>query len=407
MTPFYPIIARDKQLDSFGTGLIFSLQPSVAVLASCFLGNSLYIVGKRNAYTFGLLSAVIYIQGIALVLLASIERLPYKWFITISVFTQIFGGFAVACTYTAGFAIIYSDYGDRAVNIVGFMESFAGVGVMIGPLMAASAYGTLGFSGICLLSSAAIILSIIPMWFVLKSKRKYVAEDSEVTIWDLLSHRYILLDVSPVLLLFLAYGLVQVSLSPYLEEKYNYSMKDIGMVFFIETGLYTLFTFFFASVVHLLDKRWMMLVSISLQTSCCLLMGDIIGFEISGYHIIVGYTISSIGGSLAFGKIYIVRALPSMNETATDLLGWDNDDRLKDALSGILTAGTCIGEIIGPILGGLLVEFTSYNIAYICLFGVGILLMMLYYHTFYIYRENEYVLLKNDKDMEIRDTKTR
>lgn len=61
MTPFYPIIARDKQLDSLGIGLIFSLQPSVAVLASGFLGNSLYIVGRRNAYTFGLLSAVIYI----------------------------------------------------------------------------------------------------------------------------------------------------------------------------------------------------------------------------------------------------------------------------------------------------------------------------------------------------------
>lgn len=342
-----------------------------------------------------------------MVLLASIEHLPYEWFITLSVFTQIFGGFAIACTYTAGFAIIYSDYGDRAGNIVGFMESFAGVGAMMGPLLAASAYGTLGFSGICLVSSTAIFLSIIPMWFMLKFKRKYVLEDSDVTIWDLLSHRYILVDVSAVLLFFLAYGLVQVSLSPYLEDKYNYSMNDIGMVFFIETGLYTLVTFFFASIVHLLDKRWMMLVSISLQTSCCFIMGDMIGIKMAGYHIIGGYIISSIGGSLVFCKIYIVRALPSMNETATHLLGWDNDDRLKDALSGILTAGTCTGEIIGPILGGLLVEFTSYHIAYICLFGVGILLMILYYHTFYIYKENEYILLPNDKDVEIREYKTR
>lgn len=59
MTPFFPIIARDKQLDHFTIGLIFSLQPCVAVLTSGFLGNSLYMVGRRNAYIFGLLSAVI------------------------------------------------------------------------------------------------------------------------------------------------------------------------------------------------------------------------------------------------------------------------------------------------------------------------------------------------------------
>lgn len=222
---------------------------------------------------------------------------------TLTVFTQIFGGVAVACTYTAGFAIVYSDYGDRAGNIVGFMESFAGVGAMMGPLMAAAAYDTLGFSGICLCSSIAVFLSIVPMWFVLKFKKQYVVEDSEVTIWAVLSHRYILVDVSAVLLFFLSYGLVQVSLSTYLEEEYNYNMNNIGMVFFIETGLYTMATFLFASIVHLLDKRWMMIVSIFIQSICYLFMGDIIGIKFAGYHIIAGYVISAIGGSLAFGNI--------------------------------------------------------------------------------------------------------
>lgn len=81
-----------------------------------------------------------------------------------------------------------------------------------------------------------------------------------------------------------------------------------------------------------------------------------------------------------------------MSETATNILGWDNDDRLKDALSGILTAGTCSGEIIGPILGGFLVEFTSYHTAYISLFTFGLMLMCIYYHTFYIYKYHDYNL---------------
>lgn len=186
MAPFYPLIAVNKGMPPFLIGIVFSAQPLVAVFASCYIGNNLFRFGRRNIYIAGLTSG-----GVSLMMLAYAEDLTYVLFTILSISSRGLAGIALAFTYTAGFAIITSDYKDKAQNIVGLMETFGGLGLSMGPVLGAVAYSSLGFKGIFLLASGSILIFVIPMWFLLKQRSRYSTKNQKVGMFQLARNKVI------------------------------------------------------------------------------------------------------------------------------------------------------------------------------------------------------------------------
>jgi MFS family permease len=72
-----------------------------------------------------------------------------------------------------------------------------------------------------------------------------------------------------------------------------------------------------------------------------------------------------------------------MINTATEELGLHNDDQLADALSseayiGLMSFFTALGEIVGPTLGGFLVEKYDYQVTFGVLSLISFMVLVLY-----------------------------
>jgi predicted MFS family arabinose efflux permease len=72
-----------------------------------------------------------------------------------------------------------------------------------------------------------------------------------------------------------------------------------------------------------------------------------------------------------------------MINTATEELGLHNDDQLADALSsevylGLMSLSVALGEIVGPPLGGFLVEEYSYQVTFALLTLICLVVLVVY-----------------------------
>jgi MFS family permease len=72
-----------------------------------------------------------------------------------------------------------------------------------------------------------------------------------------------------------------------------------------------------------------------------------------------------------------------MINTATEELGLHNDDQLADALSseayiGLMSLFIALGEIVGPPLGGFLVEKYDYQVTFGVLSLISFMVLVLY-----------------------------
>ena len=85
-----------------------------------------------------------------------------------------------------------------------------------------------------------------------------------------------------------------------------------------------------------------------------------------------------------------------MIESSSRYLGLDEDETLNDALSGISTIGVNLGEILGPLTSGLLNNFLGYSSAFLCLYGVSLIVLLIYVSVYCYYKK------RNVEDMGIK-----
>lgn len=71
-----------------------------------------------------------------------------------------------------------------------------------------------------------------------------------------------------------------------------------------------------------------------------------------------------------------------MFESAVKLNRYQEDDRLRDALSALLAMSVSGGEILGPIFGGLLIQFTNFYVTFIIAALVASVVLGLYLSVF-------------------------
>jgi MFS family permease len=72
-----------------------------------------------------------------------------------------------------------------------------------------------------------------------------------------------------------------------------------------------------------------------------------------------------------------------MIAAATEELGLLNDDQLSDTLSsklhtGLMILSNSLGEICGPVLGGLLVQVYGYQVAFSVMSAISISVFLVY-----------------------------
>lgn len=124
-----------------------------------------------------------------------------------------------------------------------------------------------------------------------------------------------------------------------------------------------------------------MVVGIVLYSVSFLMIGPWEVLFSNKWLVIASLPLIGTGYSLASGDLYTVPAVPHMLEVSTKDYLYRNDDRLNDALSTVMNVCDNVGEILGPLAAGVLVNFFPFSsvsaaIGFI-LFGYGILYLAL------------------------------
>ena len=78
---------------------------------------------------------------------------------------------------------------------------------------------------------------------------------------------------------------------------------------------------------------------------------------------IVGASLPLFGLMLStlYSKSYVVPVQPHMILVAKDTYGYPEDDRLNDMISSLTQMTLAAGEIVGPVLGALLMQAYSFE----------------------------------------------
>jgi MFS family permease len=191
------------------------------------------------------------------------------------------------------------------------------------------------------------------------------------------------MDVLVVILINLGYGIIDISLAPHLHYKFNYTESDVAEVFILITVLYAVTSFSLSCIIDKLPKKRLISICVLIHVLFFVLVSDMPGlFPDTSLLIVIGVSFSGIGGSVGYSNIHIVASLPSMFESAVQICRYEEDDRLRDALSALLAVSVSGGEILGPLLGGCLIQFMNFSMAFVAAAILASAVLVLYLSVF-------------------------
>ena len=363
----YPVTAEDRGIPSWLVGMVFSSMAAISFPLSLWIGKNLSRIGRRKVITLGLLLA-----SVALLLLAFIVYLDNTWFLVMSFASRMVGGVAMAFVYTAGCAIITSDYQEKAQKYLPAAEFFAGIGLTIGPTLGAVAYHVLGFTGITLVASVPFVLLTVLVGVFIKPSSSLETSSGKFEFSKLLKNPNIILDAVLITYMNACITFLDPSLGPYLNSL-GYSVNMIGVAFLMGCVGYCITCLVLAFTVHKLDVKLMQCISL---LTCSLMMALVPPWhEVSGHSTVLTFAaLASVGVALACP---FSGTMPAMTEIA-ESRGFKNTDQLQDAISGIFAFAFSMGDIAGPLTSGFLVHLVGFENAMLVMSGLGLALSCVY-----------------------------
>lgn len=304
-------------------------------------------------------------------------------FLLVGLAARVLSGLGYACVCTVstpytGFAIAQSDYAESLNEVLGMIEFASGLGLMVGPALGAFVYYFLGFRGVFWSLSVLFILSAPVIYCGLGPDRGYIqsGETSEgVNVYT--SPRLVVNSLA------MGYAMALISffdtaIAPHLME-YGVATVDIGIILAASDCGYTLMSLILSKILHLLSLKWVLVTGLILACTAYTLMGPwpwLYPQEL--WVVILGIACLSV--SLG---IVVVSTMPNLVKVATVVLGMPNDDPLADALSsknyaGMLATYMSLGEVVGPLLGGYLVDVWGFANGAAVMGGIGLVLLVMF-----------------------------
>lgn len=118
------------------------MNPFFYVAASFMIGSRLRKIGRKCAFTLGLL--LIVCQLFTLALLEHVNHVGM--FVSCAMVAQALGGLGAGTNTTACFSLVTTFFADDKQRLIGYLECGIGLGLLVGPILGALLYSIGGYS---------------------------------------------------------------------------------------------------------------------------------------------------------------------------------------------------------------------------------------------------------------------
>ncbi|KAK1793327.1 hypothetical protein P4O66_011724, partial [Electrophorus voltai] len=221
--PFFPQEAAKRGVDQAVIGLIFGCYAMCSLIGSLILGKYIVQIGAKFMITAGL-----FVSGGCTVAFGFLDRVrEVEVFIALCFVVRSVNAVGFAAAVTSSSAVSAKVFPDNIATVMGFMEIFTGIGLILGPPLGGWMYQAFGYEILFIVLGCVLLLTVpLTMW-ILPSFDVVASQDSFLR---LCSQVKIIIICFVIFTLSSGIGFLDATLSLFAKEKFSLSTGSVGLL---------------------------------------------------------------------------------------------------------------------------------------------------------------------------------
>ncbi|AWP16186.1 putative MFS-type transporter SLC18B1 isoform 4 [Scophthalmus maximus] len=350
--PFFPAEALKKGASQTVIGLIFGCYAICNLIGSLILGKYIVQIGAKFMLVTGL-----FVSGCCTILFGLLDRVPAgATFITLCFLVRSIDAVGFSAAMTSSFAVTVKIFPNNVATVLGSLEIFTGLGLILGPPVGGWFYQSFGYEVPFMLLGCFLLIMVPFNIYILPTLDTDPSKDS---FFRLLTHGRIVLICYVIFTLSAGLGFLDATLSLYAIETFSLSPGYVGVIML---GLSLPYCLASPLIGYFTDKypatrSWFMVIgSIATAVGFCLL-GPVPFLHIPRQLWLLVLMLAVIGFSLG------MTAIPTFPEIIMCAYehGFQEGLSTLGMVSGLFGAVWSMGIFYGPVVGGIITQHLSFE----------------------------------------------
>uniref|UniRef100_A0A5F9CCM4 Solute carrier family 18 member B1 n=1 Tax=Oryctolagus cuniculus TaxID=9986 RepID=A0A5F9CCM4_RABIT len=318
--PFFPKEAEKKGASNTVIGMIFGCYALFDLLASLVFGKYLVHIGAKFVFVAGT-----FVSGGVTVLFGVLDQVPDgPIFIAMCFLVRIMDAISFSAAIMASSSIIAKAFPNNVATVLGSLETFSGLGLILGPPLGGFLYQSFGYE-VPFIFLGCIVLLMVPLNMCILPN--YDADIGKHSFWKLITLPKVGLIAFVIISSSSCFGFLDPTLSLFVLEKFNLPAGYVGLVFLGLALSYTisspLFGLLSDKMPHL--RKWFLVFGNIITAGCFILLGPVPILHIKSEN------------------------------------GFEEGLSTLGLVSGFFGAVWSLGAFIGPTVGGFLYEKIGFE----------------------------------------------
>lgn len=350
--PFFPNEAEKKGASQTVIGLIFGCYAVCNLIGSLILGKYIVQIGAKFMLIAGL-----FVSSGCTILFGLLDRVPSgPPFITLCFIVRSVDAVGFAAAMTSTFAMTAKIFPNNVATVLGSLEIFTGLGLIMGPPVGGWFYQSFGYEVPFMLLGCFLLIMVPFNIYVLPTIE---ADPSKDSFFRLLTQLKIVLLCFVIFTLSSGLGFLDATLSLFAIETFGLSVGYVGLIML---GLSLPYCLASPLLGYFTDKypatrSWFMVVGGTATALGFCLLGPVPFLHIQSKLWLLVFMLGVIGFSLG------MTAIPTFPEIITCAYeqGYQEGLSTLGMVSGLFGAVWSTGMFYGPIVGGLITQHLSFE----------------------------------------------
>ncbi|XP_023570060.1 MFS-type transporter SLC18B1 isoform X2 [Octodon degus] len=316
--PFFPKEAEDKGASNTMIGMIFGCYALFEFLASLVFGKYLVHIGAKFMFIAGM-----FISGGVTIIFGVMDQLPDgPIFIAMCFLVRVIDAIGFGAATTASSSILTKAFPNNVATVLGSLEVFTGLGLVVGPPLGGLLYQSFGYE-VPFISLGCIVLLIVLLNICFLPS--YESDPSELSFWKLAT------------------------------------LPKVGLIAFVLISVSSCFGFLdpilslFVLSKHL--RKWLLVFGNLITAACFMLLGPapILHIKSQLWLLVLILVVNGVSAGMC-----IIPTFPEVLSCAYEN-GFEEGLSTLGLVSGLTSAMWSVGAFLGPMLGGFLYEKLGFE----------------------------------------------
>ncbi|XP_077000142.1 MFS-type transporter SLC18B1 isoform X2 [Tamandua tetradactyla] len=350
--PFFPKEAEKKGASNTAIGMIFGCYALFDLLASLIFGKYLVYIGAKFMFVAGM-----FVSGGVTILFGVLDQVPEgSVFIAMCFLVRVADAISFAAAITASFSILAKAFPNNLATVLGSLEIFSGLGLVLGPPLGGFLYQSFGYEVPFIFLGCLVLLMVPFNMYILPN---YESNPCEHSFWKLITLPKVVLIAFVIYSLSTCFGFLDPTLSLFVLEKFNLPAGYVGLVFLGLALSYSIFSPLFGllsdKMPHL--RKWLLVFGNLISAGCYMLLGPVPILHVKSqlWLLVLVLVVNGISAGMS-----IIPAFPEILSCAYEN-GFEEGLSTLGLVSGLFGAVWSVGAFVGPVLGGFLYEKIGFE----------------------------------------------